>query len=461
MKNQRTFRRRITGSQIIGLLLMLAGFSIIFATGISASKHREHIFSAEESEYMEQAETDEEKDLLEKWTYTKDQTRKAAALPLLILSGFLIVAGAPLFYTPIAVEAHKSRMSRKEDAEKRRNLNRSARTSRKLDRELKKAQEEAERQAEQFRLEEKKKWERARMKGTVCDISRDTETPMQEVYFNDTPEFSAEPGVGSTEAEALIRKQMAKQFHKRHRRTRPSAPYVSKNPPAEKKPWIPDPPPKKKPSAPVVIPEGTIIVEHDQFEENARESMRFFEEYFRDHPEVVKQWQEKKKKEQEEAAEAAVPAGTKEECSEGFRQFRESAPELLKRMEQLPETRSAEKKNEREVREYFDKYDKKKAPAAPGLEQKDLAYLNVMTVAKAEAEQHYENLRKKQAENWNSSGVMEDAAAEKETPVQENKPAPVQENKPKPAGRKKNTGKGKKKKNSRKKGGKRRKHLLF
>ena len=45
MKNQRTFRRRITGSQIIGLLLMLAGFGIIFATGISASKHGDHILT--------------------------------------------------------------------------------------------------------------------------------------------------------------------------------------------------------------------------------------------------------------------------------------------------------------------------------------------------------------------------------------------------------------------------------
>lgn len=177
MKKQRTLRRRMTGTQIIGLILMLAGFGVIFATGISASRHGDHILTESESEYMEQADSDEEKDLLESWINTKDRTRRAAEFPLLLLSGFLVVAGAPLFYTPFAVEAHKSRMSRREDAEERRLRNRSEHASKKIDRELKKEEERALAEAEAVRKEQKKKWERNVMERAKEALDSDNAQP--------------------------------------------------------------------------------------------------------------------------------------------------------------------------------------------------------------------------------------------------------------------------------------------
>ncbi len=406
MNNKRTLRRRMTVSQIIGLLMMIAGFAIIFTTGISAAKHGDHVLTESESEYMDQADTDEEIDLLEKWIYTKDQTRKAAVLPLMLLSGFLIVGGAPLFYTPIAVAAHQSRMSRREDAEERKARNRSDRASRKLDKELEKAQEEAERQAEQFRLEEKKKWERTHMTVLRDKTGSETAAPMQEVYFNDAPVTSTVPVTTSSDDETLVKNEILKRSGKRNKAA------ADKNQTAKPAP------------------------------EKAAEKTR----------KPVKAASEKPVKAVMPAAELPKAAAEKR------------ADKILSNVFGFYDSEKQIKEaNANEAQAYFEKYAGKSAKT-PELEKKDLAYLNVMTAASAEVEKRYEDLRKKRAENWILTETGENSAdqtAKEVSAEQAVRKAPAQANKPKSGGSKPKNGSKGKKKNKRKKGGKRRKHLLF
>lgn len=180
-------RHHFTVSQLIGLLLMIAGLAGIFSIGRSASQQKEHIPTESENEFMEQSDSEEEKDLLESWTKTAESTRKAAEFPLLVLCGFLVVAGAPLLYTPIVVAAHKSRMSRREDAEERKARRKSSYASRRIDRELKKEEERALAEAEAVRREQKEKWERKVMENARAAVKEETKKVPENV-ITVTPE---------------------------------------------------------------------------------------------------------------------------------------------------------------------------------------------------------------------------------------------------------------------------------
>ena len=401
MKKQRTLRRRITGSQIIGLIMMLAGFATIFATGISASKHGDHILTESESEYMDSG-SDEEQDLLEKWISTRESTRKAAVFPLMLISGFLIVGGAPLFYTPIAVEAHQSRMSRKEDAEERKARNRGSHASRKLDRELKKEEERALAEAEAIRAEQKKKWERR-----VAERAK-------EALDSDNAQSAAPAPAAKTKAEDRPKQESRKAAQRKN--TKPAAEKPQK--PAGTASDLPAPDAKAAP-------------EQEKTRSYEESLVLFLEQLSKLSPDIK------------------------------METITSSMPETVDLCES-----EEEKQNRSEAQQYIEKYSGDQSKAEPKLGPADLAFLTNTMKESAETEELYAALRKKRAESWISSGVMEEASTGNNAAADEKAAAaPAQESrpdagKPKPAGNRPKTN-GKKKKNNRKKSGKRRKHLLF
>ena len=110
-------RTGLSGMQWLGIALMIVGAAVAAVGAFSAWRSSEKFESLYESRYESMIEEGLDSDSADSWANYTTRISSAAAVPIIVIGGILMLAGLPCFFAAYSDKGYELRRSTKEDAE--------------------------------------------------------------------------------------------------------------------------------------------------------------------------------------------------------------------------------------------------------------------------------------------------------------------------------------------------------